>query len=115
MSKLKNYEKAYVNLEKLRGYCLSEFHPYGKEKAATFKSVLGIGVDEAALLKDAILLGLSEYDCEAREEDEYGERFTVIVKIRIFDKEANVTTGWIVQKGEDYPRLTSCYIKRRRK
>ncbi|MCA6380662.1 MAG: hypothetical protein IM574_03315 [Cytophagales bacterium] len=51
MSRLKNYEKAYVSVEKLRGYCLNEYHPYGKEKAATFKSVLGIGINEAALLK----------------------------------------------------------------
>lgn len=115
MGNLKNYEKAYVSLEKLTGYCLNEYHPYGKEKATTFKSVLGIGINEAVLLKDAILKGLSENDCEAREQDEFGERFTVTMRICIFEKEANVTTGWIVRTDEDYPRLTSCYIKRRSK
>ncbi len=115
MGKLKNLERAYINLEKLTAYCLNEHHPFGKEKAIAFKSALGIGVNEAELLKDAILKGLWENDCSMRETDEYGERFTVIMKIRIFQKEANVTTGWIVRTGEDNPRLTSCYIKRRNK
>ena len=44
MGNLKNYEKAYVSLEKLTGYCLNEYHPYGKEKATTFKSVLGLHI-----------------------------------------------------------------------
>jgi hypothetical protein len=114
MGKLKNYEKAYVSLKKLSGYFLNEYHPYGKEKASTLKSVLSIGINEAGLLKDAILRGASENDCKAREKDEYGERFTVTMRIRIFEKEANVTTGWIIRTDEDYPRLTSCYIKRRR-
>ncbi len=115
MGKLKNHENAYISLEKLTGYCLNEHHPYGKEKAVTFKSVLGIGVNEATLLKEAILKGLAENDCLVREKDEYGERFTVHMKIRIFQKETIVTTGWIIRTGEDYPRLTSCYIKRKNK
>ncbi|MBY0434209.1 MAG: hypothetical protein K2U26_08880 [Cyclobacteriaceae bacterium] len=113
MGKLKNFEKAYISLEKLTSYCLNEYHPYGKEKAIAFKSVLGIGVNDAPLLKDAILQGLSENECITRAKDEYGERFTVVMKIRIFKAEANVTTGWIFRTSEDYPRLTSCYIKRR--
>ncbi len=90
-------------------------HPYGKEKAVTFKSALGITVNEAALLKEAIIKGLPGNDCFIREKDEYGERFTVLMKIRIFQKEAIVITGWIIRNEEDYPRLTSCYIKRRNK
>lgn len=115
MGKLRNHENAYVSLEKLTEYCLNEHHPYGKEKAVTFKSALGIGVNEAALLKEAIIKGLPENDCLIREKDEYGERFTVLLKIRIFQKEATVITGWIIRNEEDYPRLTSCYIKRRNK
>jgi hypothetical protein len=115
MGKLKNHENAYISLEKLTGYCLNEHHPYGKEKAITFKSVLGIGINEATLLKEALLKGLRENDCLLREKDEYGERFTVYMKIHIFKKEATVITGWIVRNSEDYPRLTSCYIKRRNK
>jgi hypothetical protein len=94
---------------------LNEYHPHGKEKAITFKSVLGIGINEAAFLKDAILKGLTENDCVVREQDEFGQRFTVTMRIRIFEREANVTTGWIIRNGESNPRLTTCYIKRRTK
>ena len=113
MSKLRNYEKAYISLEKLAEYCLNEFHPYGKEKAAIFNSVLGIGASESGLLKDAIIKGLSENDCVLREQDEYGERFSVDMKISILHKEAIVTTGWIIRTDEDFPRMTTCYIKRK--
>jgi hypothetical protein len=115
MAKLDNHERAWVSLEKLTAYCLNEQHPNGKEKATTFKLVLGIGVDDAEVLRQAILKGVFENDCQIREQDEYGTRYTVIMKIRIFEKDADITTGWIIRTGEDYPRLTSCYIKRRKK
>lgn len=114
MGKLINFEKAYVSLEKLTEYCLNEFHPYGKEKAIAFKSALGIGSNDAVLLKDAIVKGLLENDCVVKEQDEYGERFSVNMKIVILRKEAIVVTGWIIRTSEDFPRLTTCYIKRRK-
>lgn len=115
MAKLENLENAFIDINKLTHYALNEFHPFGKEKAFVFKSVLGIGVNEAEIFKKAILSELANYDCEVKEQDEFGKRFTVIMKIRIFGREALVTTGWIIRNGEDFPRLTSCFIKKRRK
>jgi hypothetical protein len=115
VGKLKNHAKAFINLEKLTEYCLNEFHPHGKDKATVFKSVLGIGESEAELLRNAILKGILENDCVAKEQDEYGERFSVKIKINIFQKEAVVVTGWIIRTAEDYPRLTTCYIKKEKK
>lgn len=82
-------------------------------KSIVFKKVLGIDQSDASLLKDLIIKGLSNAESETREKDQYGERFTVDIKISIFDKEALVTTGWIIRQGEDFPRLTSCYIKKK--
>lgn len=115
MARLENFENAFIDINKLTHYALNEFHPFGKEKAFVLKSVLGIGVNDAELLKKVILSELANYDCEGKEQDEFGKRFIVIMKIRIFDKEAFVTTCWIIRNGEDFPRLTSCYIKKRRK
>ncbi len=39
--KLPNAEKAFVDIEKLRGYCLNQFHERGKHKARLFSSILG--------------------------------------------------------------------------
>jgi hypothetical protein len=43
--KVPNAERAIVEIEKLRDYCLSESHPRGKHKARVFASVLGITTD----------------------------------------------------------------------
>ena len=115
MGRLVNHDNAYISLTKLTEYCLNEFHPHGKDKAIAFKTILGIGTMEASILKDAILKGLSENDCIPKEQDEYGKRFSVIMKVSIFQKETIINTGWIYRAGEDYPRLTTCYIKRARK
>ena len=115
MNLLPNFKNAFIGIEKLTEYCLNENHPYGKEKAFVFKAVLGIEIKDAFLLKEAIIKGLSQNYSTKRDEDEYGKRYTVIMKIRIFDKEATVVTGWIIKNEEDFPRLTSCYIQKRTK
>lgn len=115
MAKLQNFENALIDINKLTQYSLNEFHPFGKEKALVFKSVFGIGAQDADLLKNAILQGLAKNECTEKEHDVFGKRFSVIMKIRIFDKYAFVTTGWIIKRGESFPKLTTCYIKKRRK
>jgi hypothetical protein len=96
-------------------YCLNETHPTGKDKARAFRSVLNVGVENVELLRSAILEGLTFFQCEERESDGYGTRYSVRMKIRIFEKEANVVTGWIIRKDEDFPRFTTCYIKHEKK
>ena len=78
MAMLTNYENAFIDLNKLTDYALNEFHPFGKQKAAVFKSVLGIGVNEAEVLKKAILAGLAENESVVKDVDKYGKRFSVI-------------------------------------
>jgi len=53
--KLPNAERAIVEIEKLRDYCLSTTHPRGKHKAMVFSSVLGFTANEAKILRDQIL------------------------------------------------------------
>jgi hypothetical protein len=115
MNQLPNFSNAHIGLEKLTEYCLNEFHPYGKAKAVVFKSALGITSENADILKEAILNGLGTSNAIEKDADEYGRRYEVVVKIRNFAQEANVITSWIIKTGEDFPRLTSCYIKRKKK
>ena len=108
---LPNYEKAFIAIEKLADYCLNPFHPIGKDKALVFKSALGLTNQDADYLKEAILNALPKHKASIMREDQYGKRYTVDVKICNLEKEAMVRTGWIVKKDEDFPRLTTCYIK----
>ena len=52
--KLPNAEKAFIDTEKLTGYCLNSLHERGKHKARLFSSLLGLTADDAEELKAAI-------------------------------------------------------------
>jgi hypothetical protein len=111
MTLLPNYEQAFIAIEKLSQYCLNPFHPVGKDKAMVFKSLLNFTEQDAGFLKDAILEGLARNEALSGIQDQYGKRFTIDIKIRNLDKEAMIRTAWIIKKGENFPRLITCYIK----
>ena len=108
--KLPNAEQAFVDVRKLRDYCFSTEHPRGLHKARVFKSVLGWTADqvedarhrilEAVLLEDASFLGA----------DDYGQRYALDFQAQGAGGVAMVRSLWIIRRGEDFPRFTSCYV-----
>lgn len=108
--KLPNAVQAVVEIEKLRDYCLSETHPRGKHKARVFAATFGITSEHADELRDLILQGIQNEEAELGEQDEYGQRYVVDVRIRYSGNEAVVRTAWIIRRGDAAPRLTSCYV-----
>ena len=108
--KLPNAERADVEIGKLRDYCLNANHPRGRHKAHVFATALGITADDAEELKRAILSAILVEEAELTERDEYGQRYIVDFSMKRQGKEAAIRSSWIVRRGEDYPRLTSCYI-----
>lgn len=93
MDLLPNYTEAFIDLNKLRDYCLSQYHPIGKYKAKVFKSVLNIDHSDASLLKDIILQELHYSSAELGKVDNYGTRYTVDMKIINLGNEATIRTG----------------------
>src|SRR5574341_1763457 len=108
--KLPNAERAVLEIEKLRDYCLSVNHPRGRHKARVFATALGITADDAEELKQAILYAILVEEAKLTERDEYGQRYVVDFTMKRPGKEASIRSSWIVRRGEDYPRLTSCYV-----
>lgn len=108
--KLPNAERAVVEIEKLRDYCLNANHPRGRHKARVFVTALGLTADDAEELRQAILSAVLSEDAIPTERDEYGQRFVVDFSMRRQGKDAVVRSSWIIRSGEDYPRLTSCYV-----
>jgi hypothetical protein len=102
---------AAIELEKLRDYCLDPDHPRGKHKARVFLAALGITKADSELLRSKILAAVPTEACEVGETDDYGARYSVEVTITVNDQSAVVCTGWIIREGEDFPRLTTCYVK----
>jgi hypothetical protein len=54
--KLPKPEKAYLDLAKVRDYCLNPEHPRGRHKARVFEEALGLTAEHAEELRDALLM-----------------------------------------------------------
>ena len=108
--KLPNGGRAVVDIAKLREYCLNPNHPSGRRKARVFASALGLARGEADLLREALLLAALESDVTEGESDDYGRRYVLDFQMVGPAGQATVRSSWIVLKGEDVPRLTSCYV-----
>ena len=107
---LPNADRAIVEIEKLRDYCLSSSHPRGRHKARVFATTLGITADNAEELRQAILAAVLSEEAFPTVQDEYGQRYTVDFTIIREGRQASIRTSWIIRAREGYPRLTSCYV-----
>jgi hypothetical protein len=108
--KLPNGEHAVVDIYKLRGYCLNPEPRRGGQKARVFKASLGITIEHAEDLRNALLAAAIDNDAIADEHDEYGRRYVVDFMTSGPSGQAMVRSSWIIRRGEDLPRLTSCYV-----
>jgi hypothetical protein len=108
--RLPNAERAFIDIEKLRDYCLSQAHPRGRHKARVFAEALGITAVNAEELRRLILAAALVSDATLAEKDDYGQRYVVDFSINRTGREARLRSSWIVRRGEDFPRLTSCYV-----
>ena len=107
---LPNPERAVVDIAKLRDYCLNADHPRGRHKARLFVAALGLVADDAAELRDIFLSAIDSLEAIQGMSDAYGKRYTVDIPINRSGRHAMVRTAWIVKTGEDFPRLTSCFV-----
>lgn len=103
-------ESAKIDLRKLREYCLSPSHPIGKHKAKVFESALGITASDAELLRDWLLEAARSESATLGKPDEYGDRFQVDFQATTSLGQATIRSAWMIRNGENFPRLTTCYI-----
>jgi hypothetical protein len=108
--KLPNAESAVVELRKLHDYCLSEEHPRGKHKARVFASALGLAVQDAPELREALLWAARLEEATSTEADEYGRRYVLDFEMSTEAGSAAIRSAWIVRSGENFPRFTSCWV-----
>lgn len=108
--KIPGGERAVADIAKLRDYCLNEQHPRGRHKARVFASALGLTAADADVLRQALLTAAREGEALRGERDEYGQRYVIDWEVQGPRGRATVRSGWIVLHGEEFPRLTSCYV-----
>jgi hypothetical protein len=108
--KLPNADRAIVDIVKLRDYCLSPDHPRGRHKARVFAAALGLAAADAEFLRQALLGAALSEEASVADADGYGQRYVLDFDLSAPAGRARVRSSWIVRAGEDFPRLTSCYV-----
>ena len=112
--RLPNGQRAELGT-KIEDYVLDSSHRRGGHKARLFASVLGITTANAGILRRALQAAAATSDAAGPGADsEFGRVYTLRVPIHTIKGSATVLSAWIVRRGEDFPRLTTCYIIRRR-
>ena len=112
---LPNGEHAIVDLRKLRDYCLNPDSARGRHKARIFAAVLGITAADAAKLRAKLLEIARTGDVQVGELDLYGQCYTIDFEMETATGKVALRSGWIVLHGKPVPRLTTCYIKKRKR
>jgi len=96
---------------KLEDYVLSTLHREGRHKARVFESVLGVSLTNRDLLRESILRAAATSDeVEGHGDNGHGMVYSLRFPMRTPKGAATVVTAWIVRRGDDFPRLTTCYI-----
>ncbi len=96
---------------KLEEYALNPLHRDGRNKARVFDSVLGITLANGDVLHQALLTAAAHSDAaEARGDNGFGEVYLLRSPVTTPKGTAVVLSAWIIRYGEDFPRLTTCYI-----
>lgn len=96
---------------KLEAYTLNPQHRDGRHKARVFDAVLGITLANADVLRQALLDAAAYSDqVEPRGDNGFGEAYVVRFPLTTRKGTATVLSAWIIRHGEDFPRLTTCYI-----
>ncbi len=112
--RLPNADRAMVDIRKLRDYCLNPDHLVGQHKARVFATALGLTVADAEVLRDALLAAAVSQEAVLGRRDEFGQASVIDFPMDGPAGTVTVRSAWIVRHGEDFPRLTSCYVPRRR-
>lgn len=108
--KLPGAEAAVVDIRKLRDYCLSTEHPWGRHKARVFAAALGLTADHTELLREALLHAAQTCEATVTERDSYGARYVIEFMMEGPDGRARIHSSWMVRRGESFPRLATCYV-----
>src|SRR5687768_15248506 len=107
---LPNGNQAVIDLRKIIDYCLSTEHEDGRHKAHLFTSVLGLTVNEAEQLFNALRDVAVHGEAKLGRLDQYGQRYTIDFELSGPGGTAAIRSAWIIRSDEAVPRLVTCYI-----
>jgi lysophospholipid acyltransferase (LPLAT)-like uncharacterized protein len=107
--KLPNAENAIIPSDKLTDYLLSQSHLIGRWKARFFLSI-GFRETKVDELKDALINVAKNGEVKATITTEFGVKYVVGgVILGPGGRRAAIRTVWVVETGQDRPRLVTAY------
>jgi len=110
--KLPNGNDAFLDIRKLRDYCLKLDHPRGQHKARVFRAALGLTPADAQRLGETLLAVVAGHDVIATAEHEYGQQFMIDFELEGIAGPVVIRSTWLIRHGESFPRFTTCYVYR---
>ena len=113
--RLPNGSRAIVDIRKLSEYCLNPDSPRGRYKARVFAAALGLTAAHASELRAKLREIARTGEAKPGERDAYGQRYTIDFAMETAAGAATIRSGWIVLRGKKVPRLTTCYVRQRKR
>ncbi|HEY5462917.1 MAG TPA: hypothetical protein VIJ95_06650 [Hanamia sp.] len=107
---LPNAHRAIIKEEKITDYVLNFDHFEGKNKARVFSSVPGLKKENTDYLINAIRTAILINDAVKQSESAFGTKYSVEFDLIFEKKIAKVRTGWLIENGNNIPRLITCFI-----
>lgn len=111
-SPLLNAARAQIDARKFTEYALNPLNEDGQHKARVFQSALGYTRENYQELIEQIRTGVLSNPAIKGTLDRYGARYTVDVLVTGPKGQAVVRTGWIIEPGNEIPRLTTAFVKK---
>lgn len=107
--KLPNAHLAIVDREKIADYLLNPAHPDNGGKAKFFLG-LGFTVEQWQVFAEALRTLAAAFQVMEHVESPHGIKYILIGRIETASgRSPSVRTVWIVDKGNDKPRLVTAY------
>ncbi len=109
--KLPQGDNAIIEDAKLVEYVLSPLHPVGKHHAYLFAKLMGIHRGNRIFLRNALEQAASNEEVSRRIVNPFGEKFEMVFSMQGPLGEARVRAIWIIENGNDRPRLVTCFVE----
>jgi hypothetical protein len=103
-------DSATIDTRKIVEYCLNPEHDDGQHKTYLFDMLLGLNIENAALLIDALRQAAEFGDAQLGRRDKYGQRYVIDFEFEGPAGSATIRSAWIIGPGELIPRFVTCYI-----
>jgi hypothetical protein len=69
-----------------------------------------LAAKDAEFLRRAILDVVASAEAALTDSDAFGSRYLLDFELTRGSKKAMIRTAWIVRRGENFPRLLTCYV-----